>query len=182
MTTGPWFNIKMSSYQYRKSHCGDKTVVRSSYLHNGISYTGKMASLYWISPQVPTNKIHYNNAIMIAMASQTTSLAIAYSNIYSGTDQRKHQSSASLAFVRGIQRRSVNSPHEGPVTRKMFPFDDAIMYHFDGLVQERCNSVALAMNCNAIKFPPMCALWFPCRSVPTISQSHFSNILTIDTP
>ena len=45
---GPWFNIKMSSYQYRKSHCGDKMVVRSSYLHNGISYTGKMTSLYWI--------------------------------------------------------------------------------------------------------------------------------------
>ena len=40
----------MPSYQYRKSHCGDKTVVRSSYLHNGISYTGKTASLYWISP------------------------------------------------------------------------------------------------------------------------------------
>ena len=38
----------MSSYQYRKSHCGDKTVVRSSYLHNGISYTGKTTSLYWI--------------------------------------------------------------------------------------------------------------------------------------
>ena len=49
---GPWFNIKMSSYQYRKSHCGDKMVVRSSYLHNGISYTGKMASLYWFSPQM----------------------------------------------------------------------------------------------------------------------------------
>ena len=47
---GPWFNIKMSSYQYRKSHCGDKTVVRSSYLHSGISYTGKMTSFYWISP------------------------------------------------------------------------------------------------------------------------------------
>ena len=38
----------MSSYQYRKSHCGDKTVIISSYLHNGISYTGKMTSLYWI--------------------------------------------------------------------------------------------------------------------------------------
>ena len=49
--TGPWFNIKMTSYQYRKSHCGDKTVVRSSYLHNGISYTGKMSSLYWIGAQ-----------------------------------------------------------------------------------------------------------------------------------
>ena len=46
--TGPWFNIKMPSYQYRKSHCGDKTVVRSSYLHSGISYTGKTTSLYWI--------------------------------------------------------------------------------------------------------------------------------------
>ena len=50
---GPWFNIKMSSYQYRKSHCGDKTVVRSSYLHNGISYTGKMSSLYWIRALAP---------------------------------------------------------------------------------------------------------------------------------
>ena len=40
----------MSSYQYRKSHCGDKTVVRSSYLHNGISYTGKMSSLYQSGP------------------------------------------------------------------------------------------------------------------------------------
>ena len=48
LIAGPRFNIKISSYQYRKSHCGDKTVVRSSYLHNGISYTGKMSSLYWI--------------------------------------------------------------------------------------------------------------------------------------
>ena len=44
-----WFNIKMSSYLCRKSHCGDKMVIRSSYLHNGISYRGKMTSLYWIS-------------------------------------------------------------------------------------------------------------------------------------
>ena len=47
---GPWFNKKMLPYQYRKSHCGEKTVVRSSYLHKGISYTGKMASFYWIRP------------------------------------------------------------------------------------------------------------------------------------
>ena len=52
LAPGPWFNIKMSSYQYRKSHCGDKTVVRSSYLHDGISYTGKMTSFYWISHQI----------------------------------------------------------------------------------------------------------------------------------
>ena len=45
-----------------------------------------------------------------------------------GEDQSKHQSSASLAFVRGIHRLPVNSPHKkGTVRRKMFPFDDIIM-------------------------------------------------------
>ena len=51
---GPRFNIKMTSYQYRKSHCGDKTIWRPSYLHNGISYTGKMTSLYWIRALICT--------------------------------------------------------------------------------------------------------------------------------
>ena len=64
---------------------------------------------------------------MSAMASQITSLTIAYSTVYSGAYQRKHQGSASLAFVRGIHRWPVNSPHKGPVTRKMFPFDDVII-------------------------------------------------------
>ena len=189
---GPWFNIKSSSYQYRKSHCGDKTAVRSSYLHNGISFTGKMTSLYWFnllplswlvqravsrlvylfignawqiigiesipfsntnrllmiicywrpwmtmfrccctessSTQVtmtntPSKTLHYSDVIMSTMASQITSLRIIYSAIYSCADQRKHLSSASLAFVRGIHRGPLNSPHKGPVTRKMFPFDD----------------------------------------------------------
>ena len=47
--------------------------------------------------------------------------------VYSDADQRKHQSSALLAFVRGIHRWPVNSPHKWPVTRKIFPFDDVIM-------------------------------------------------------
>ena len=70
---------------------------------------------------------HYSGVIMGAMASQITSLAIVYSTVYSGADQRKHQSSASLAFVQGIHRSPVVSPHKGPVTRKMFSFDDVIM-------------------------------------------------------
>ena len=49
---GTQFNIKMISYEYRKSHCGDKTILRLSYLHNGISYTGKMISLYWIRAKI----------------------------------------------------------------------------------------------------------------------------------
>ena len=64
---------------------------------------------------------------MGAMVSQITSLTRVYSTIYSGADQIKHQSSASLAFVRGIHRWPVNSPHKWPVTREMFPFDDVIM-------------------------------------------------------
>ena len=64
---------------------------------------------------------------MGAIASQTTSLTIIYSIVHSDADQRKHQSSASLAFVRGIHRGPVNSPHKWPVTWKMFPFDDVIM-------------------------------------------------------
>ena len=57
---------------------------------------------------------------MDAMASQITSLAIVCSTVYSGIDQRKHQSSSSLAFVRGIHRWPVNSPHKGRVTWKRF--------------------------------------------------------------
>ena len=59
-----------------------------------------------------------------------TSLTIVYSTVYSGADQWKHQSSASLAFVRGIRRWPVNFPHKWPVTRKVFLFDDVIMAIF----------------------------------------------------
>ena len=71
--------------------------------------------------------LHYDDVTMSLMASQITSLTIVYPTVYSGVDQREHQSSASLAFVRGIHRGPVNSPHKWPVTRKMFPFDDVIM-------------------------------------------------------
>ena len=70
---------------------------------------------------------HYDDVTMSGMASQITSLTIVYSTVYPGADQRKHQSPASLAFVRRIHRGPVNSPHKWPVTRKLFPFDDVIM-------------------------------------------------------
>ena len=41
-------SIKMQSHQYVKSHFGDRTILWLPYLHNGISYTGNMTSLYWI--------------------------------------------------------------------------------------------------------------------------------------
>ena len=64
---------------------------------------------------------------MGAIASQITSFTIVYSAVCSGTDQRIHQSSASLVFVRGTHRWPVNSPYKWPVKRKRFPFDDVIM-------------------------------------------------------
>ena len=70
---------------------------------------------------------HYNDVIMSAMASQITSLTVVFSAVYSGADQRKHQRSASLAFMGGIHPWPANSPHKRPATRKMFPFDDVIM-------------------------------------------------------
>ena len=52
--------------------------------------------------ELPDRNIHYDDVIMSVMASQITSLIIVYSTVYSGADQRKHQSFASLAFVQGI--------------------------------------------------------------------------------
>ena len=49
-------------------------------------------------------RYHYNDVIMTTMASQITTLTVVYSTVYSDADQRKHQSSASLAFVWGIHR------------------------------------------------------------------------------
>ena len=75
---------------------------------------------------VPTVLHHYSDVVMRAMASLITGASIVYSGC-SSTDQSKHQGSASLAFVRGIHQWPVNSPHKGPVTRKMFSFDDVML-------------------------------------------------------
>ena len=76
-----------------------------------------------------SGKEHYDDVIMTMLESQITNLTVVYSIVYSGVHQKKHQSSASLAFVREIHRGPVNFPHKWPVTRKMFPFDDVIMIH-----------------------------------------------------
>ena len=91
-----------------------------------------LSSIYWKKSLrnvdiYMANNLHYNDVIMSQMASQITSLTIVYPAVYSGADQRKHQSYASLAFVRRIHRWPVNSPHKGPATWKLFPFDDVIM-------------------------------------------------------
>ena len=71
---------------------------------------------------------HYNRVIMGAMASQTpVSQLFTQPFAQMKIKENKHQSSASLAFVRGIHQWPLNSPHKGPVTWKLFAFDGVIM-------------------------------------------------------
>ena len=99
---------------------------------------------------------------MSVMASQVTSPTIVYSSIYSGADQSKHQSSASLAFVRGIHGWLLNSPHKGPVIWKRFPFDDVIMNKIFRSVIDKFNitrgrfkKTYELLNLRALKFSPV---------------------------
>ena len=108
---------------------------------------------------------------------QITSLTIVYSTAYSGADQRKHQSSASLAFVRVIHRSPVKSPHKWPVTRKMFPFDDVIMDVHPNLVlypnlAESCSSSS------RIYISTVKSFWKFARSTAVILPCYVKNIWT----
>ena len=85
---------------------------------NGLTRVHMQISHNWLGKSLKPN---------LRLASQITSLTIVFSTVNSRADQRKYQSSASLASVRGIHRWQVNWPHTRPVTRKMFPFDDVIM-------------------------------------------------------
>ena len=92
---------------------------------------------------------------MKTMASQITSFTIVCSNGYSGADQRKHRSSASLAFVSGIHRWPMNSPQKGPVTRKLFPFDVVIV----GILEECHIKYAIWFCCVLLSLDYIFAWW-----------------------
>ena len=73
------------------------------------------------------------------MASQITGVM----GVYSTVDERKHQSTASLAYVRGIHRLPVNSLDKGPVMQKIFPFDDVIMKSYMTLTHQSISPAKL---------------------------------------
>ena len=92
---------------------------------------------------------HYCDVTMSSMASQITSLKIVYSSVYSVAVQRKHQSSASLAFLWG----PVNSRHKWPVTRKMFPFDDIIIHDHHYCYSCPCTKLAPVTSSLLLRMP-----------------------------
>ena len=127
MSFGPNHLIVVLTFKERNSvNISDQSLfLPPVFLHLQKSYSLNLIDIW----QVPlASVVHYIDVIMSMMASQITSVSIVYSTVCSGPDQRKHQNSMSLAFVRGIHRWLVNSLHNGPVTWKMFPFDDVIMW------------------------------------------------------
>ena len=130
-----WYDEKFVTFGFCSRLCNSKfhNLIRISYFKMQSlveNYTSEcsFANDPWLDlVYVADSFDNYDGVIMGAMASQITSLTIVYSTVYSVADQRKHQSFESLAFVRGIHRGPVNSPHKWPVTREMFPLDDVIM-------------------------------------------------------
>ena len=107
-----------------------ETPCQSNFSRNSNSFVKKCiwkVSSAKLRPLCSGFNSHYSDVIMSAMVSQITGVYINCTTICSGPDQRKHQSSASLDFVRGIHLWTVDSPHKWPVTGEMFPFDDVIM-------------------------------------------------------
>ena len=96
-------------------HCELDVRIEDTFLAHAYNYQ----QWWWLGSSVALGD-HYSDVIMVAMASKFTSLTIVYSTVYSGADEREYQSSASLAYVRGIHRWPVNSPHKWPVTRNFF--------------------------------------------------------------
>ena len=144
-----WVNLNPNMDKWSRAQESDKVTYRwmiSHFVTDVITYP------CWDWTQCVWAYHHYNEVIMTAMASQITSLAVVYSSVYSGADQRKHQRSASLAFCAGNSPGPVKSPHKGPVTRKMFPFDDVIMTW--------CSLLGL-----------LC--WVPNLSCSQVSATHF---------
>ena len=100
-------------------------IIQINPLYGRLISIKKLASMKSLKKLGWAQTAHYNDVTIDTIASQITSLTIVYSTVYSDANQRKHQSSTSLAFVRGIHRWP--TPHKWPVTRKMFPYDDVIM-------------------------------------------------------
>ena len=100
-----------SMHILHKSYYGSRSSATAIHVTQSLACHGAMDM--WTSS---ARRIYYSDVIMGAMASQITSLTFIYPTVYSGANQRKHQISPSLAFVRGIHRWPVNSPHKMPVT------------------------------------------------------------------
>ena len=133
-------------------------------------------------PDLGQGVYHYSDVKMSAMASQITGVSIVYSTIYLGSDQSWQQSSASPAFVRVIHRWPVNSPHERPVTRNIFPFDDVIIMnnystHVPGGLLKWLNLITAPGSASN---EPGSVTWLATKYLKTVSwRNHIEQLTTL---
>ena len=126
--------------------------------------------MYLLFYNYRNSNFHNSDVIMGTKASQITSLTIVYSTVYLRADQRKHQSSASLTFVRGIHRWPLNFPHKGPVMRKMFPFDEVIMHKWKGSFSRKNQTPSLDARTMALAVTILSSL--P-KMISSIGNKHW---------
>ena len=139
LTPGPWFNIKMLSCQYRKSHCGDKMVTRSFYLHNGISYAGKISSLYWIGPL----------GVISFVTPLNDSVKYFYSHFYQNThfDIKKHIRKYSRKYYFYLVKWNINTHFLSIVQHKHFLWEAYLKQKYKKVVKKiTWNEVYLKNN------------------------------------
>ena len=122
---GHYFTDIIPKYTSLKENCVLRQISLTFLTVGPIDNLSVLAEVITLNKENP----HYCDVIMTAMASQITSVSFDCSTVCSGSDRRKHQSSASLAFVGGIHWWPMNSPHKEPLTPNMFPYDDIIMNH-----------------------------------------------------
>ena len=106
---GCWLAVKTENTRSTRIDMSKTIYARRTALFHEVIFNNNMWLLVRGNKR-PVLSAHYSDVIMGAMASQITSVSIVYSTVCSGSEQRKHQSSASLAFVRGIHRSPV-TPH-----------------------------------------------------------------------
>ena len=164
--TGPYFSDKMYFCKIWQSHEPARLgVIFYVPLWN---LAGNLAAMWQrCLPNFGViGKFHYNDVIMSAMASQITGISVVCSTVGLGADQRKHQHFTSLAFVWGI-RWPVNSPHKRPVTRKIFPFDDVIMFK---CLSHPSSKILQSYHDDGIKWKPFPHCW------PFVRRIHQSPV------
>ena len=146
-----------------------------SWRHFGVNDCYWFRLLWWRCHDIE----HYSVVMISAMASEITGVSIVYATVSSGADQGKHQSSASLASVRGIHRWPVNFPHKVPVTRKMFPFDDIILETPSALLAIRILSQRVNHGelCLFLCFQPEQAVWTNSRLLSDLGHdAHVTSL------
>ena len=121
---------------------------------------------------------HHDDVIMSLMASQITCVSIACLVVCAGADQRKHQRSASLTFVRGIHRSPAGFPHKGQVMRKMFLCDDVIVTFMNiTFIFGRCRSSSAVVTSDKYEYEKPNRYFYKIKNIPSeeINELSFNN-------